>query len=127
MSELKKQYYDMNSWGISASIDLKNCNSDFIHKKGKVIEFVDLLCDYLKVTKYGECQVVHFGEDYRVKGFSFVQLIESSLISGHLVDKTNDSYIDIFSCKFFDPNKAGEFCNRILNAQTYKVNYHFRK
>lgn len=127
MSEMEKKYYDMNSWGISASIDLKNCHSDFIHKKENVIEFVGLLCDYLQVIKYGDCQVVHFGGNDKIKGFSFVQLIETSLISGHLVDKTNDSYIDIFSCKFFDPYKAGEFCNRILNAQAYSVHYQFRK
>jgi len=31
-----------------------------------------------------------------------IQLIETSLISGHFANLTNSAYIDIFSCKGYD-------------------------
>jgi S-adenosylmethionine/arginine decarboxylase-like enzyme len=39
-------------------------------------------------------------------GYSLVQLIETSAITGHFCDKSGDAYIDIFSCLDFDVSKA---------------------
>ena len=38
-----------------------------------------------------------------------VQLIETSLISGHFANDTNSAYLDIFSCKGYDPAVVEEF------------------
>jgi len=34
-------------------------------------------------------------------GYSLVQLIETSAITGHFCDCSGDAYIDIFSCKVY--------------------------
>ena len=60
------------------------------------------LCELIEMRRFGECQIVHFGEG-RVAGFSMLQLIETSLISGHFANDTNRAYLDIFSCKAYDP------------------------
>ena len=39
-------------------------------------------------------------------GYSLVQLIETSAITGHFCDKSGDAYIDVFSCKDFDTAAA---------------------
>ena len=85
------------------------------------------LCDNIKVKRFGECQVVHFGEDPRVSGFSMVQLIETSLISGHFANQTNNVYLDVFSCKYFNPKVVAEFAEKVFEAKNYTLNYTLRK
>jgi S-adenosylmethionine/arginine decarboxylase-like enzyme len=36
------------------------------------------------------------------KGYTLVQLIETSNICAHFVEETDDMYLDVFSCKKFD-------------------------
>jgi hypothetical protein len=68
------------------------------------------------MTRYGACQVVHFGEG-RVAGYSMVQLIQTSLISGHFANDTNSAYLDIFSCKGYDPAVVEEFSKTFFGAR----------
>jgi hypothetical protein len=37
------------------------------------------------------------------------QLIETSLVSGHFANDTNAAYMDIFSCKNYDPLVMANF------------------
>ena len=67
------------------------------------------------MTRYGACQVVHVGEG-RVAGYSMVQLIQTSLISGHFANDTNSAYLDIFSCKGYDPAVVEEFSKTFFGA-----------
>lgn len=127
MSNIKKQYEENKSWGILTSIDLHFCNPKTIRSADKIKEFVVGLCDLIKVTRYGECTVVHFGEKPEIAGFSMTQLIETSLLSGHFANKTNHAYIDVFSCKYYDPEKVAKFCQEFFEAKDYKLNYIFRK
>ena len=60
------------------------------------------------MQRFGECQVVDFGSG-RVAGYSMVQLISTSLISGHFANDTNNAYLDIFSCKGYDPAIVEDF------------------
>ncbi len=71
--------------------------------------FVVQLCDLIEMKRFGETQVVHFGEDEKVAGFSMVQLIETSLISAHFANLTNTVYLDVFSCKAYDPEVVQQF------------------
>ncbi len=53
------------------------------------------------------------------------QLIETSLISGHFANKTNTVYLDVFSCKYYDPRAVGEFATEfsVVNITNYKCHY----
>jgi len=68
------------------------------------------------MKRFGETQVVHFGEDEKVAGFSMVQLIETSLISAHFANLTNTVYLDVFSCKMYDPAAAAAFAQKFFGG-----------
>jgi S-adenosylmethionine/arginine decarboxylase-like enzyme len=108
-------------WGLLTSMDLYGCNPETIRDAEKIKRFVVKLCDRIGMKRFGECQVVHFGEDERVAGYSMVQLIETSLISGHFANQSNAAYIDIFSCKSYDPDDVRDFAQDFFEAQFTKV------
>lgn len=105
------------AWGLSASIDLQHCHPDTIRSRKKIQAYVVALCDLIGMKRYGDCQIVHFGEG-RVAGYSMIQLIETSLISGHFANDTNRAYLDIFSCKGYDPVVAEAFSKRFFGARS---------
>lgn len=72
------------------------------------------------MNRFGDTQIIHFGKDPKVSGFSFTQLIETSLISGHFAEQTNAAYIDIFSCKFYDFEQAAIFSQKYFGAKNAK-------
>ena len=126
-NEIKNKFDEMEAWGLLASIDVYECNPDFIRDADKIKAYINQLCDLIEMRKFGDSIVVHFGEDERVSGFSMVQLIETSLISGHFANQTNTAYIDIFSCKLYDPYKAMEFTKEYFQAKDCNIQLTYRK
>jgi S-adenosylmethionine/arginine decarboxylase-like enzyme len=104
------------AWGICTSVDLHDCAADRIRDPEQIEAYVVQLCELIQMKRYGACQVVHFGEG-RVAGYSMVQLIETSLISGHFANDTNSAYLDIFSCKGYDPAVVEEFSKAFFGAR----------
>ena len=45
-----------------------------------------------------------------------VQLIETSLISAHFANQTNAVYLDVFSCKPYEPAIVAEFAQRFFGG-----------
>jgi len=117
----------MNAWGIVASIDIHHCDPDLIRDASAIKKFVRQLCDLIEMKRFGDTVVVHFGEDERVAGFSMTQLIETSLISAHFANQTNHVYLDIFSCKYFDPEIAAEFSKNFFKGTDYNIHVALRK
>jgi S-adenosylmethionine/arginine decarboxylase-like enzyme len=105
------------AWGLSISIDLQDCRPDIIRDRNQIEAYVIALCELIDMKRYGDCQIVHFGEG-RVAGYSMIQLIETSLISGHFANDTNRAYLDIFSCKGYDPVTVEEFSRAFFGAQS---------
>ena len=105
----RQQFDNVNAWGIQTCLDIYNCDPLRIRSKRRIHDFVIELCDLIKMKRFGEPQIVHFGEDERVSGYSLVQLIETSLISAHFANQSNSVYLDIFSCKFYEPYDAMMF------------------
>jgi S-adenosylmethionine/arginine decarboxylase-like enzyme len=50
-------------------------------------------------------------------------MIETSNISGHLVDSNGDAYIDIFSCKPVDIGVAEDMIRKYFNPKKVRVNF----
>jgi S-adenosylmethionine/arginine decarboxylase-like enzyme len=103
------------AWGMSMAVDLQDCRSETIRDREQIRAYVMTLCDLIGMKRYGDCQIVHFGEG-RVAGYSMIQLIETSLISGHFANDTNRAYLDIFSCKGYDPTVVEEFSKSFFGA-----------
>jgi S-adenosylmethionine decarboxylase len=124
--ELKKLYESENAWGLSSSIDLHECNSELIRDADAIKKFVVELCDLIEMKRFGECVVVNFGEDEKVAGYSMTQLIETSLISAHFANQTNRVFLDVFSCKFYEPEVVADFAKQFFKAKDYIINFKLR-
>src|SRR5665648_8395 len=126
MRNIKKEFYDTNAWGLLTSVDLYECNPKTIRDAAAIKRYVDELCELIEMRQFGETQIVNFGEDEKVAGYSMVQLFETSLISGHFANKSNSAYIDIFSCKYYEPSVAVEFTKKFFEAKEVKMHYNLR-
>jgi S-adenosylmethionine/arginine decarboxylase-like enzyme len=113
------------AWGLSTSVDLQDCHPETIQDRTHIEAYVIALCELIGMKRYGECQIVHFGEG-RVAGYSMIQLIETSLISGHFANDTNRAYLDIFSCKGYDPKIVEAFSKKFFGAQSSASSMTFR-
>ena len=114
-------------WGIASAIDIYECDPDKIRDGDYIKQFVKDLCDFIEMRRFGETQVVHFGEDERVAGFSMIQLIETSLISAHFANQTNATYLDVFSCKPYDPERVRKFAQEYFGGKRCSLNVTYRK
>ena len=122
-----KEAVGSQPWGLLSSVDIRNCNPETIRSAEKIKAFVIELCDRIKMRRYGECQIVHFGEDEKVAGYSMTQLIETSLVSGHFANAANTAYIDVFSCKFYEPRQVAEFAVAFFEGSDYKLHIAVRQ
>jgi S-adenosylmethionine decarboxylase len=112
---------DRQPWGLLSCIDLYECDPELIRDAQKIRQFVVELCELIEMKRFGETQVVHFGEDERVAGYSMTQLIETSLISAHFANLTNTTYLDVFSCKFYNPQEVVDFAQRFFTAKAVNL------
>lgn len=117
--ELLKQFKKRQAWGLCTSVDLKDCDPAAIRDPEVIRRFIVELCDLIDMNRFGEPQIVHFGPCERVAGYSMTQLIETSLISGHFANETNAAYLDIFSCKEYNPKEAAQFCKDFFGAKSF--------
>ena len=115
-------------WGVSSSIDLYECDLSLMQNADAIREFVKILCDdQIKMKRYGDTQVVFFGDEPRVQGFSMTQLIETSLVSAHFADASCAIYLDVFSCAPYDPEDVAKFAQEYFKARHYNLNVAYRK
>jgi len=68
------------------------------------------------MVPYGEPQVVRFGSGNK-QGYTLVQLIETSNITAHFVEETNDMYLDVFSCKDFRPEDVRGMVSKYFDPE----------
>lgn len=120
-------YTRYNAWGMLASIDIKNCNPELIRSKTFIKNYVKQLCDLIGMKRYGPTRIEFFGPTEEVKGYSMFQFIETSCISGHFANKTNTAYIDLFSCKPYDPKLASEFTAKKFGSNEFDYSILLRK
>ncbi|HUI89178.1 MAG TPA: S-adenosylmethionine decarboxylase [Anaerolineales bacterium] len=115
------------NWGLSSCIDLYECDLRLMRDADAIREFVKQLCDRIQMKRYGETQVVHFGEDPRVNGFSMTQLIETSLISAHFAEASCAIYLDVFSCAPYEPEDVAKFALDYFKGRRYNLHAVERK
>lgn len=106
-------------YGQELIMDLHDCDPEILRSKKKISEYSDRICKLIKVKKYGRAIVKRFGTGF-IAGFSLVQLIETSLVSGHFSEQWNSAYINIFSCKPFNYKLAKDFTKKFFKAKKTK-------
>ena len=116
----RKSMEEGTLWGMLTSIDLFECDPDLINSEEAVRKFAIELCDLIDMKRYGDCQIYRFGSGDK-EGLSFLQLIETSLISGHLSNELGSAYIDCFSCKYYDPEAVADFAKAFFHAKEARL------
>ena len=116
----KKDYH--TAYGHELILDLHGCNVELFNRN-HIDKFFTDLCALIEMEK---CEV-HFWDDEGVpvdeqqtlphtKGTSAVCFILTSTIVIHTLDLLGAVYVNIFSCKPFDPDAATEFTCRWFHA-----------
>jgi S-adenosylmethionine/arginine decarboxylase-like enzyme len=89
-------------WGYHLSVDAHHCSAAAIASKETIRAFITELVPAIDMTAYGAPRIVRFGTGNK-EGYTLVQLIETSDITCHFAEDTGAAYLDVFSCKSFDP------------------------
>lgn len=117
-SAVKKQKF-----GKELILDLRDCDPSVIRSRVKLKKYVTELCKLIKMKTYGPTRMPHFGhDDPKTSGYSLLQFIETSSITGHFAELTNTAYLNIFSCAPFDAKKTREFSVKYFKAK--RVSHH---
>lgn len=107
----------MQSWGKHLILDLRGCAPLSIRSQHHIAWFSRTLVKGIDMVPYGDPQIVMFGTGNK-KGYTLVQLIETSNITGHFCEETNDAYIDVFSCKDFCPRRVEEITRSYFQPES---------
>ena len=95
------------AWGQHLVVDASSGDLNAVRDPEAIRVFVRTLVAEIGMRAYGPPILEHFAtEDAKAAGYSLVQLIETSSITGHFVDATGDFYLDIFSCRSFNNETA---------------------
>lgn len=114
------EYEAEKAWGLLASINLYGCNKEKITTPAVMRDFITALTAEINMKAHGEPMIEKFAEGH-LEGYSLLQFIETSSITIHFDDKIGDrAFIDIFSCKYFDAEKARAFCQKYFEAKEAK-------
>ena len=109
-------------YGFELVLDLHGCETKLFNRN-HIDKFFTDLCNLIEMEK---CEV-HFWDDVGVpkeeqqtlphtKGTSAVCFILTSTIVIHTLDILGAVYVNIFSCKPFDPDVAAEFTSERFKA-----------
>ncbi|MCY4381821.1 MAG: S-adenosylmethionine decarboxylase [Nitrospinae bacterium] len=116
-------------YGFELILDLHGCEAELFNRD-HIDKFFTDLCTLIKMEK---CEV-HFWDDVGVpeeerqtlphtKGTSAVCFILTSTIVIHTLDILGAVYVNIFSCKSFDPEVAAEFTSKRFKAASCKKTF----
>jgi len=126
-STLRLLYKKQKAWGLTASIDLTGCDHKLIQSPKAIKQFVNEVIRKISMKPYGPMHLKKFAEG-NLEGYSVMQFIETSSIVIHFDDKMGDrAFIDIFSCKLFDPVVAEDFSKKYFKAKKSKTKILIRK
>jgi len=114
----------MDYWGYHLLLDCSGSPQELITDRDNLYDFVMELVASIDMVAYGEPVIEHFAtHDPEKAGYSLVQLIETSSITGHFVDKNGDSYIDVFSCKPFSNEVAMDVVRKYFRPEKIKMHF----
>jgi S-adenosylmethionine/arginine decarboxylase-like enzyme len=105
-------------------LDCSGCNKETITNEEHIGVFIRYLVDRIDMVAYGDPMIAHFAtHDPDKAGYSFCQMIETSNITGHFVDKNGNAYIDVFSCKEFNIQEVVDAVNCHFYPEKIRINY----
>jgi S-adenosylmethionine/arginine decarboxylase-like enzyme len=92
-------------WGMLAAIDLHGCQRTRLEDPDTIRRFVPALIETVGMSAQGPLRLGRFG-DGELEGWSAMQFIETSSITIHADEVSGRCFVDVFSCRPFDPDTA---------------------
>jgi S-adenosylmethionine/arginine decarboxylase-like enzyme len=116
----------LRTWGKHLVLDAGGCSPKMIGCPIVIKNFTKDLVKRIDMVAYGDPQIVMFGTGNK-KGYTLIQLIETSNIAAHFVEENNTMYLDVFSCKDFDPSIVKETVREYFDAQRFSSRIFLRE
>jgi S-adenosylmethionine/arginine decarboxylase-like enzyme len=110
------------AWGYHLMLNVGKCRPESIRCSKNIERFTKQLVQDIDMTAFGEPQIVMFGTGDK-KGYTLVQLIETSNICAHFCEETNDFYLDVFSCKPFEKMDVITCVSKYFHPTTLNQHY----
>jgi S-adenosylmethionine decarboxylase len=108
-------------WGKHLVLDCSSCDREAVQSADAIRAFCEDLVASIGMVAYGEPVLAHFATHLtEAAGYSLVQLIETSAMTGLFCDKSGDAYLDVFSCKDFDTEVAVGVVERRLRPESVR-------
>uniref|UniRef100_A0A6M3IRP7 Putative S-adenosylmethionine decarboxylase n=1 Tax=viral metagenome TaxID=1070528 RepID=A0A6M3IRP7_9ZZZZ len=108
-------------FGYELIMDVPGCDLSIMSSKRKLEEYADSLCRLVGMKKYGKTQLPYFGaNELYTKGYSMLQFIETSSITGHFSEYWKKAYINLFSCKEYDHLSVVDFTKTFFKSNDIK-------
>lgn len=116
-------------WGWLTAIDAAECNAEAINNTEVFQNFIDELLDKIEMVKIGDLHIFWCDtNDPNKVGYSIFQLLQDSNVSAHFCPADrNAAYMDIFSCKPYDPEIVVEIFQKYFSAGKLHYNTITRK
>lgn len=113
-----------STWGYHLLLDCTAGDLQSVADKDNVRAFIKELVVAIDMIPYGEPWVERFATHDPLKtGLSFCQMIETSNITGHFIDKDGNFYIDVFSCKEFNNQTVVDIVDKYFKPRKVRVHY----
>lgn len=114
-----------NKYGVELILDLHGCDALKFTRKS-ISKYFEELCILIDMER----EELYFWDDIGIpegdkqtsphtQGTSAVQFILTSSIVIHTLDQLEAVYINIFSCKYYDPKLAEEFSIKWFGATDF--------
>ena len=105
----------MENYGVELILDLHDCDASRFTRES-IGKYFEGLCELIDMKR----EALHFWDDVglpeaekqtspHTQGTSAVQFILTSSIVIHTLDQLSAVYVNMFSCKAFDPKLAEQF------------------
>ena len=111
------------SFGPHITIDLKGCPKEILSNYDLHFDYLKKLPELIQMTPITQPYVFPYSglvpED---KGITGIVIIAESHISVHSFEEKGYSFIDIFSCKDFDIDRAIRITKEIFKPEDWEIN-----
>jgi len=122
LSRTQKKGTSQKPWGFHLVVDAVKCDLAAIKSKSTIAAFVKHLVKEIDMKAYGPPRIVRFGDGNKM-GYTLVQLIETSNITAHFSEETGNAYLDVFSCKPFQPDTALNCIKKYFSPSHMKTRF----
>jgi S-adenosylmethionine/arginine decarboxylase-like enzyme len=110
---------DLRPWGFHAIMDCSGVNLDKITDAANIKNWLGDLLEKIDMEPVGSPIVELTGVGQPDKeGYTAVQIIVTSSIIAHFINRDRHIYIDVFSCKEFDPAVVEQSIRNFFGSET---------